>query len=198
VRDDTIYLTSSAAATPGDLTKPEGYYLVALDAKTGQQRWRYRAEAPYVQAGVCLRQPVVTSDAVFAVATTTSMRWIERRAATGAPTAACLRAHGSHRSHGSRCPDKPPPTPSASTRETHARRRAATAEYLVHHASWIRRQPLASSLPSPADQAVQALDARNGHVLWVRSSHSLPCGRVGYALITSAQSFTLRTASEDL
>ena len=66
VRDDTIYLTGSAAATPGDATKPAGNYLFALDAKTGQERWRYRAEAPYVHAGVCLRQPVVTADTIFA------------------------------------------------------------------------------------------------------------------------------------
>lgn len=57
VRDDTIYLTGSAGA---------GYYLFALDARSGQERWRYRAEAPDVAAGVCLRQPVVTADAVFA------------------------------------------------------------------------------------------------------------------------------------
>jgi outer membrane protein assembly factor BamB len=65
-RDDTIYLTGSADATPGDATKPAGYYLFALDAKTGQERWRYRAEAPYVHQGVCLRQPVVTADTIFA------------------------------------------------------------------------------------------------------------------------------------
>ena len=57
VRDDTIYLTGSAAA---------GYYLVALDANTGQERWRYRAEAPDERNGVCLSQPIVTADAVFA------------------------------------------------------------------------------------------------------------------------------------
>lgn len=66
VRDDIIYLTGSAGATAGDATKPAGYYLFALDAATGRERWRYRAEAPYVHDGVCLRQPVVTGDAVFA------------------------------------------------------------------------------------------------------------------------------------
>ena len=66
VRDDIIYLTGSADATPGDAAKPAGNYLFALDAKTGQERWRYRAEEPYVQQGVCLRQPVVTADTVFA------------------------------------------------------------------------------------------------------------------------------------
>jgi outer membrane protein assembly factor BamB len=55
-----------ADATPGDAAKPAGNYLFALDAKTGQERWRYRAEAPYVHQGVCLRQPVVTADTIFA------------------------------------------------------------------------------------------------------------------------------------
>lgn len=66
VRDDAIYLTGSAEATPGDAGKPAGYYLFALDARTGKERWRYRAEAPYVQSGACLRQPVVTATTIFA------------------------------------------------------------------------------------------------------------------------------------
>jgi outer membrane protein assembly factor BamB len=66
VRDDTIYLTGSAGATPGDATKPAGYYLFALDAKTGQERWRYRAEMADSHSGICVRQPVVTSDTIFA------------------------------------------------------------------------------------------------------------------------------------
>ena len=66
VREDTIYLMASAGATPGDATKPAGYYLFALDATTGQERWRYRAEAPYIHDGVCLRQPIVTADTIFA------------------------------------------------------------------------------------------------------------------------------------
>lgn len=66
VRDDTVYLTSGATATAGDASKPAGFYLFALDAKTGQERWRYRATAPYVNAGVCLRQPIVTGDAIYA------------------------------------------------------------------------------------------------------------------------------------
>jgi outer membrane protein assembly factor BamB len=64
VRDDIIYLTSNAAATPGDPARPAANYLFALDAKTGQERWRYRAEDPYANA--CLGQPVVTADTIFA------------------------------------------------------------------------------------------------------------------------------------
>ena len=66
VRDGTIYLTGSAGATPGDAAKPAGYYLFALDAGTGVERWRYRAEAPDERQGVCLDQPVVAGDTVFA------------------------------------------------------------------------------------------------------------------------------------
>ncbi|MCX6624642.1 MAG: PQQ-binding-like beta-propeller repeat protein [Acidobacteria bacterium] len=66
VRDATIYLTGIGAATPGNPARPAGYYLFALDARTGQERWRYRAEAPYVHPGVCLSQPVVTADTIFA------------------------------------------------------------------------------------------------------------------------------------
>ena len=66
VKDGVIYLTGIGKAIPGDAAKPAGYYLFALDAKTGQELWRYRAEAPYVHPGVCLNQPVVTADTVFA------------------------------------------------------------------------------------------------------------------------------------
>ena len=70
VRDDSIYFTGSAGATPGDAAKPAGYYLFALDARTGQERWRYRAEAPDTPSGVCLSQPVVTADTIFAAGDT--------------------------------------------------------------------------------------------------------------------------------
>jgi len=66
VKDDTVYLTGTAAVTAGDSARPAGYYLFALDARTGNERWRYRAEAPYVHSGVCLSQPLVTSDTIFA------------------------------------------------------------------------------------------------------------------------------------
>jgi outer membrane protein assembly factor BamB len=70
VRDGTVYLTGAGAATPNDPSRPAGLYLFALDAATGQERWRYRAEAPYVRAGVCLRQPVVTEEAIYAAGDT--------------------------------------------------------------------------------------------------------------------------------
>ena len=58
--------TAGGAATSGDAARPAGVYLFALDASTGQERWRYRAEAPYANAGVCLRQPIVTADTIYA------------------------------------------------------------------------------------------------------------------------------------
>lgn len=66
VGDGVLYLTGIGKAIAGDAAKPAGYYLFALDAKTGQERWRYRAEAPYVHPGVCLNQPVLTADTIFA------------------------------------------------------------------------------------------------------------------------------------
>ncbi|MBL0159233.1 MAG: PQQ-like beta-propeller repeat protein [Bryobacterales bacterium] len=66
VRDETIYLTGDADATPGDRTKPAGAYLFAFDAKTGQERWRYRASEPNVFQAMCLHQPVVTADTIYA------------------------------------------------------------------------------------------------------------------------------------
>jgi outer membrane protein assembly factor BamB len=66
VSDGVIYLTGIGKSVASDAAKPGGYYLFALDARNGQERWRYRAEAPYIRPGVCLNQPVVTADTVFA------------------------------------------------------------------------------------------------------------------------------------
>jgi outer membrane protein assembly factor BamB len=66
VRDGIVYLVAEADATAGEAKKPAGYYLFALDAKSGQERWRYRADAPYITPGACLTQPVVTATAIYA------------------------------------------------------------------------------------------------------------------------------------
>ena len=66
VRDGIVYLMAEADATAGQAKKPAGYYLFALDAKSGQERWRYRADAPYITPGACLTQPVVTATAIYA------------------------------------------------------------------------------------------------------------------------------------
>jgi hypothetical protein len=44
-----FYFTNSADPIAGDTTKPAGYIFFALDAKTGQERWRYRAKAPCIR-----------------------------------------------------------------------------------------------------------------------------------------------------
>jgi outer membrane protein assembly factor BamB len=58
VSGDTVYTTGNAGTA--------GNFLFALDARTGQERWRYRAEAPYVHDGTCLHQPVIGGDTIFA------------------------------------------------------------------------------------------------------------------------------------
>ena len=66
VRDDTIYLTAGTDATLGADPKPESDYLFALDAKTSQERWRYRANVPDQYAAACLQQPVVAANTIYA------------------------------------------------------------------------------------------------------------------------------------
>ena len=71
VRGDTVYVTGSVLRTPADAYQPASYnrHLFALDANTGKEIWRYPS-AP-VGGGVCLTQPIVTSDTFFAVAGST-------------------------------------------------------------------------------------------------------------------------------
>ena len=70
VRDGTVYVGGNVLVTPADANRAAGYYrfLFALDAATGKERWRY-PEAPQagLGSGVCLSQPIVTADTVFAV-----------------------------------------------------------------------------------------------------------------------------------
>jgi len=66
VFDGVVYVSGGVDAVPSDASKPEGFDLLALDAKTGQERWRQRAEAEYGTAGVCLREPVITAATIYA------------------------------------------------------------------------------------------------------------------------------------
>ncbi|MEO8591784.1 MAG: PQQ-binding-like beta-propeller repeat protein [Candidatus Solibacter sp.] len=66
VREGVVYFTAIAKYDVPGAARPYSYYLFALDAQTGKELWRYRAEAPYVHTGVCLSQPVVTADAIYA------------------------------------------------------------------------------------------------------------------------------------
>jgi outer membrane protein assembly factor BamB len=65
-RDGTVYVSAMTLVRAADANRPaEGAeHLIALDASTGQERWRY----PAAGAGrACLVQPVVTSDTYFGV-----------------------------------------------------------------------------------------------------------------------------------
>jgi outer membrane protein assembly factor BamB len=69
VRDGTVYVNRNVLVTPADANRPASYYrhLVAFDANTGQERWRY-PEAPLGgSGGACLSQPILTADTYFAV-----------------------------------------------------------------------------------------------------------------------------------
>jgi outer membrane protein assembly factor BamB len=64
----SVYVTRNVAVRPGDANRPAEYYrhLVALDASTGQERWRYPA-SPVGTVGMCVDQAIVTADTYFAV-----------------------------------------------------------------------------------------------------------------------------------
>jgi outer membrane protein assembly factor BamB len=68
VRDGTVYLSGSVIVTPADENRPASKYwhLFALDANTGQERWRSPSAPLGGTGGVCLSQPIVTADAYFA------------------------------------------------------------------------------------------------------------------------------------
>lgn len=65
VRDGVVYVSLGVDAVAGDASRPDGFDLLALDASTGQERWRYRAAAEYGTAGVCLTAPVVTASTIY-------------------------------------------------------------------------------------------------------------------------------------
>jgi outer membrane protein assembly factor BamB len=72
VRDGTIYVNRSVLVTPANEIHPASYYryLVALDANTGQERWRYPSK-PVGNSGICHTQPIVTADTFYGVEATT-------------------------------------------------------------------------------------------------------------------------------
>ena len=66
--DGVVYVTGGVDAIAGDAARPEGFDMMALDAKTGQEKWRHRAEAEYGTAGVCVTAPVVAGTTLYGVA----------------------------------------------------------------------------------------------------------------------------------
>lgn len=74
IRDGTVYVSAAILVTAADANRAASYYthLVALDAATGKEQWRYPA-APIAgnNLGVCLTQPIVSGNALFGVADST-------------------------------------------------------------------------------------------------------------------------------
>jgi outer membrane protein assembly factor BamB len=67
-RGGSVYVTRNVVVRGGDANRAAEYFrhLVALDASTGQERWRYPA-SPAGAAPMCVDRAVVTGDAYFAV-----------------------------------------------------------------------------------------------------------------------------------
>jgi outer membrane protein assembly factor BamB len=68
VRDGAVYVSRGVLVTPANEIHPASYYryLVALDANTGEERWRYPS-SPVGNNGVCYTQPIVTADTFYGV-----------------------------------------------------------------------------------------------------------------------------------
>jgi outer membrane protein assembly factor BamB len=63
-----VYVSRNVLVKAADANQPAQYYryLMALDASTGQERWRYPA-APADRIGVCIDEAVVSGGTYFAV-----------------------------------------------------------------------------------------------------------------------------------
>ncbi len=68
VREGIVYVTGRVVVTAADANRAATYYrhLFALDASTGNELWRYPS-TPAGNTGVCLTQPIVSSDTFYAV-----------------------------------------------------------------------------------------------------------------------------------
>ena len=67
-RNGGVFVSRNVLVRPRDANLSAEYYrhLVALDAITGEERWRYPA-SPAGTVGICVEDPVVTGDTYFAV-----------------------------------------------------------------------------------------------------------------------------------
>lgn len=67
VRDGVVYVSRGVRVTEAGANGPASYrrYLVALDANTGQERWRYAHAPTPSSTGACMGQPIVTTDTFF-------------------------------------------------------------------------------------------------------------------------------------
>jgi outer membrane protein assembly factor BamB len=67
-RGGSVYVARNVVVRPADANRAAEYarHLVALDASTGQERWRYPA-SPAGSAGMCVDEAIVSGDTYFAV-----------------------------------------------------------------------------------------------------------------------------------
>lgn len=67
VRDGVVYVSRGVRLAEATANGPARHmrYLVALDAGTGQERWRYVHAPTRSSTGACIGQPIVTDDTLF-------------------------------------------------------------------------------------------------------------------------------------
>lgn len=63
-----VYVSGRVEAVAGDASVVEGEDLRALDARTGQEKWRYRVPAGSHARGVCLSEPVLAETTLYGLA----------------------------------------------------------------------------------------------------------------------------------
>jgi outer membrane protein assembly factor BamB len=68
VHDGVVYVSGNVILTPADANRSASYYghLFALDANTGEERWRYPATPVGNTGGLCFSQPIATDQTFFA------------------------------------------------------------------------------------------------------------------------------------
>ncbi len=69
VRGGTVYVSGNVLVTAADANRPASYYryLFALDAKTGEERWRYPSTPVAGTSGVCISHTAFSADTFFGV-----------------------------------------------------------------------------------------------------------------------------------
>lgn len=63
-----VYVSGRVEAVAGDASVLEGVDLRALEARTGQEKWRYRVPAESHGRGVCLTKPVLAGTTLYGLA----------------------------------------------------------------------------------------------------------------------------------
>ncbi len=73
VRNGVVYVSGNVLLRPADANRPASWYghLFALDANTGEERWRYPATPVGDTGGFCFSQPIATDETFFATQSAT-------------------------------------------------------------------------------------------------------------------------------